>query len=64
MPFRSQAQRRKIAQLEKEGKVKPGTSKKWESETKNPNALPEKKGKYKSIQEVKEVAVKKFGKKK
>lgn len=41
MPFASKAQARKIAQLEKEGKVAAGTTKKWAAETKNKARLPE-----------------------
>ena len=33
MPFKSRAQAAKIAELEKEGKVKRGTTKKWAAET-------------------------------
>lgn len=33
MPFKSEAQRRKIYQLEKEGKIKKGTAAEWEAET-------------------------------
>lgn len=32
-PFKSEAQRRKMIQLEKEGKLSPGTVERWESET-------------------------------
>ncbi len=62
MPFKSKAQERKIAQLEAQGKVKPGTTKQWASETKGP--LPEKvPGKQpKTIQEIKDIRVKKYGK--
>ena len=41
MAFKSKAQAAKIAKLEKEGKVKPGTTKKWASETKNFKKLPD-----------------------
>lgn len=52
MPFRSNAQKAKFAQLEKEGKLKKGTTAKWESETKGP--LPDKiSGPIKSIQQLK-----------
>jgi len=44
MPFKSQAQRRKIAQLEREGKVKKGTTAAWEKET-PAGKLPERVGK-------------------
>jgi hypothetical protein len=40
MPFKSQAQRAKFYQLEKEGKMSKETIAKWESET--PKKLPEK----------------------
>lgn len=65
-PFKSEAQRRKILQLEKEGKLKKGTAAAWEEETKG--ALPERvKGSPKkgprTIQEIREIAVKRFGKK-
>lgn len=33
MPFKSEAQRRKIAELEEQGKVKPGTFKEWNNAT-------------------------------
>ena len=33
MPFKSEAQKGKIAELEKEGKVKPGTFKQWAKDT-------------------------------
>ena len=42
-PFKSEAQRRKIQQLEREGKVKAGTSAQWARETKG--KLPERVGK-------------------
>lgn len=51
MPFKSEAQRRKLIQLEKEGKLKKGTVEKWEKETGN-TKLPDKvgpKGKVKKI---------------
>lgn len=40
MPFKSEAQRRKMHQLESQGKLKPGTVSKWESETPNKADLP------------------------
>ena len=33
MPFKSEAQRAKIAELERQGKVKPGTFNQWNKET-------------------------------
>lgn len=39
MPFKSEAQRRKMAELEKQGKVPKGTVKQWSAETKG--KLPE-----------------------
>lgn len=33
MAFKSEAHRRKIHELEKQGKLKPGTAASWESET-------------------------------
>jgi hypothetical protein len=46
MPFKSQAQRAKMAVLEKEGKVKKGTVAKWNAETPK-GKLPERVGKKK-----------------
>lgn len=43
MPFKSEAQRRKFIQLEKEGKVPEGTVAKWEKETPK-KRLPERVG--------------------
>ncbi len=65
MPARSKAQLRKIAELEKQGKVKPGTTKEWAEATPNLKALPERitPKAPRSIQEIKEIAVKKFGRK-
>lgn len=40
MAFKSKAQVAKIAQLEKEGKVKPGTTKEWAAETPDIGRLP------------------------
>ena len=40
MPFKSEAQRRKFAQLEKEGKIKKGTFEEWNKDT--PKEIPEK----------------------
>lgn len=63
MPFRSKSQARKIAQLEKEGKVKKGTTQKWASETSSklpervtPNRRPT------TIKQIEEIRVKKYGK--
>lgn len=33
MPFKSEAQRKKFRELEAQGKLPPGTTEKWESET-------------------------------
>lgn len=44
MPFKSKAQVAKMAELEKEGKVKKGTVKEWMKETHNPKKLPERIG--------------------
>lgn len=63
MPFKSEAQKRKIAQLEREGKVKKGTTEKWAAETQGP--LPDRttrKNQPKTIQEIKEIRAKKYGK--
>lgn len=40
MPFKSEAQRRKMHQLQVQGKLKPGTVAKWEAETPNKGSLP------------------------
>lgn len=40
MPFKSQKQRGKIFELEKQGKIKPGTAQKFQDET-PPGKLPE-----------------------
>lgn len=63
-PFKSEAQRRKIAQLEKEGKVKPGTTKEWASKTHGqlPERVTPKPKKPGSIKEIEEIRVKRFGK--
>ena len=45
MPFKSQAQMRKFASLEKEGKLPSGTFNKWKGETKDVSKLPERKKK-------------------
>lgn len=43
MPFQSKAQMAKMAELEKQGKVKKGTVKQWASETPDIKKLPERK---------------------
>ena len=43
VPFQSEAQRRKIYELEKQGKVPKGTAQKWEDETPKHKKLPERK---------------------
>jgi hypothetical protein len=43
MPFRSKAQMRKIAAMERAGEVPSGTFDKWIRKTKNPKRLPERK---------------------
>lgn len=40
MTFKSEAQRRKMHQLQAEGKLKPGTVAKWEAATPNKADLP------------------------
>lgn len=40
MPFQSQKQIAKIAELERQGKIKKGTSEKWAKETPNIKKLP------------------------
>ncbi len=62
MPFKSKAQERKIAELEAQGKVKPGTTQEWASKTKG--KLPERvtPKQPKSIKEIEQIRVKKFGK--
>lgn len=59
-PFKSEAHKNKIAELEKAGKIKPGTSKKWAEETteKLPERLSPKKPK--SIADLKNIS-KRFG---
>lgn len=42
MPFKSKAQVKKMAVLEKEGKVKKGTVHEWAKETPNMKKLPKK----------------------
>jgi hypothetical protein len=41
MPFKSQKQRSKFYELEKQGKLKKGTADKWAKETPNIASLPE-----------------------
>jgi hypothetical protein len=43
VPFVSEAQRRKMYELEKQGKVPKGTAARWESETPKGKKLPERK---------------------
>lgn len=45
MPFKSKAQVKKFAILEKEGKLPKGTTKKWAAETPSMKKLPKKKKK-------------------
>lgn len=63
MPFKSKAQARKIAQLEKEGKVKKGTTEAWAAETtaKLPERVTRKSG-VSSIKQIEQIRVKKYGK--
>lgn len=42
MPFKSEAQRRKMYELEKQGKVPKGTASQWERDTPKGKKLPEK----------------------
>jgi hypothetical protein len=44
MPIKSKAQMRKLAVLEKQGKVPEGTLHRWAEETPNMKSLPERKG--------------------
>ena len=44
MPLKSKAQMRKLAMLEKQGKVPKGTLHEWAEETPNMKSLPERKG--------------------
>ncbi len=65
MPAKSKSQLRKLAELEAQGKVKPGTAKEWADATPNLSKLPERvtpKKRPKSIAEIKEIRVKKYGK--
>lgn len=41
MPFKSEAQRRKIHELEEQGKLPKGTAEKWEAETPEHAKLPD-----------------------
>lgn len=52
--FKSEAQRLKFLQLEKEGKLAPGTAKRWEAETKN-KKLPERVRSKQSPKTLKEI---------
>lgn len=65
MPFKSKAQMRKMAELERHGKVKAGTTAAWAAETPNTSKLPDRttpNRRPKSIAEIKEIRVKKYGK--
>lgn len=61
MPFKSKAQQRKMYELEKQGKLKPGTASAWEKETPNLRSLPERVGKTKpkSLEELRRLATRK-----
>jgi hypothetical protein len=66
VPLKSKAQERKMRELEARGKVPKGTTDKWLAETPDPKGLPERttpSRKPKSIQEIREIAVKKYGRK-
>ncbi len=43
MPFKSKAQMRKIAAMERAGELPPGTFERWLRKTKDPRRLPEQK---------------------
>lgn len=61
--FKSEKHRQKIAQLEKEGKVKKGTSEAWTKETKG--KLPERvtpSGRPTSIKQIEQIRIKRYGK--
>lgn len=60
MPFKSEAQRKKFIQLEREGKLAKGTTSRWESETPSDKPLPIKTGKPKTLREMREIAKKKL----
>lgn len=64
MPFRSLAQKRKMFELEQQGKVKPGTTKRWEKETPKGRQLPEKVSKLKptALDDLRAAAKKRLGK--
>jgi len=47
-PFRSKAQQKYMFWAEKEGKIKPGTARRWAHETKSIKSLPERVGSKKS----------------
>jgi len=48
MPFKSKAQMRKFAAMERSGELPPGTFERWLRETKNPKRLPERKSRGRS----------------
>lgn len=58
MPYKSEAQRKKFHALEAEGKISSKTVKKWDKESKGLD-LPVRKGKPKSIDELRQIAKKK-----
>lgn len=66
MPFKSKAQQRKMFELEKEGKVKPGTAEQWAKETPNISKLPQRVSKSKptSTADLRATYEKKYGRKK
>ena len=48
MPFKSKAQMRKFAAMERAGELPPGTFERWMRETKSPKRLPERKSRDRS----------------
>jgi len=48
MPFKSKAQMRKFAAMERAGELPPGTFDRWMRETKSPKRLPERKSRGRS----------------
>jgi hypothetical protein len=65
MPFKSEAQRRKMHELEKQGKLKKGTAKAWAAETPKGKKLPERvtaPKSPKSLEDLKKMREKKYGK--
>ena len=64
MPFKSLAQKRKMHELEAQGKLAKGTTKRWISETPKGKPLPERvsKSNPRSLQAVRDIAKKKFSK--